>query len=320
MTVGANNDTSDTASVGTLSNAGTITVDTGASLTLSSGASDSNTRNHPRRERHARYQKSHHAQREKGALTLTGGTITGVGAGVTLNNTSTIQGSGAISELCHHQHRHHQGGRGAITMQIGITSAGDGAQLNKFSGTTLTGGIYNLHWHSAIRRQRHDPPASNAANITLNGAGRMIDFGNNNILAGFNNNASTGIFKLASGAALSTTGGSFTNAGAFTVSAGTTFTVGGSGFNFTQTGGATTVDGTLTSATPGTLAVNGGSLDGAGTLGYNVVDDSTLTPGDSAAKTGKLEPYRTPIRNNPAAHWTSRSTAPPPAPSTISSR
>jgi hypothetical protein len=64
--------------------------------------------------------------------------------------------------------------------------------------------------------------------------------------------------------------------------------VGGAGFNFTQSGGSTTVDGTLASSSPGTFALNGGSLDGAGTLGYNVVDDSTLTPGDSAAKTGKL--------------------------------
>jgi hypothetical protein len=65
--------------------------------------------------------------------------------------------------------------------------------------------------------------------------------------------------------------------------------VGGSTFNFTQSAGtATVVNGTLTSSTLGTLAVNGGSLDGTGTLGYNVVDASTLSPGDSATVTGKL--------------------------------
>jgi hypothetical protein len=74
----------------------------------------------------------------------------------------------------------------------------------------------------------------------------------------------------------------------FTVSAGTTFTVGGSSFNYTQTAGTTTVSGTLTSTTLGTLAVNGGSLFGGGTLGYNVVDDSVLSPGTSIAATGKL--------------------------------
>ena len=116
----------------------------------------------------------------------------------------------------------------------------------------------------------------------------MLDFGNNNILAGFNNNAAAGVFKLNSGASLTTTGGSFTNAGLFTVSAGTTFTVGGSSFNFTQTAGTTTVNGTLTSSTLGTLAVNGGSLFGGGTLGYNVVDAGILSPGNSVATTGKL--------------------------------
>jgi hypothetical protein len=74
----------------------------------------------------------------------------------------------------------------------------------------------------------------------------------------------------------------------FTVSAGTTFTVGGSSFNYTQTAGTTTVSGTLTSSTLGTLAVNGGSLFGGGTLGYNVVDDSVLSPGTSIAAAGRL--------------------------------
>jgi len=116
----------------------------------------------------------------------------------------------------------------------------------------------------------------------------MIDFGNNNILAGFRTNAATGVFTLAAGASLTTTAGNFTNAGLFTVSAGTTFTVGGASFNFTQTGGTSTVDGTLTSTSLGTLAVNGGSLFGGGTLSYNVVDAGILSPGDSVAKTGKL--------------------------------
>jgi hypothetical protein len=45
--------------------------------------------------------------------------------------------------------------------------------------------------------------------------------------------------------ALSTTGGSFTNAGTVTVSSGSTFTMGGSSYNYTQTAGTTTVNGTL---------------------------------------------------------------------------
>ena len=116
----------------------------------------------------------------------------------------------------------------------------------------------------------------------------MLNFGSTNLLAGFNNNLSGGVFKLASGASLLTTGGSFTNAGTFTISTGTTFTIGGSGFNYTQTAGSTTVAGTLTSTSLGTVNLDAGTLTGAGTIGDNLMDDSTLDPGTSAAKTGKL--------------------------------
>src|ERR1039458_10516068 len=43
MTIGAHNDTRDTASVGLLSNAGTVTVDKGATLKLTAAGADSNT-------------------------------------------------------------------------------------------------------------------------------------------------------------------------------------------------------------------------------------------------------------------------------------
>jgi hypothetical protein len=130
---------------------------------------------------------------------------------------------------------------------------------------------------------------TNAARINLFGSGaQMIDFGGNNILAGFANNAATGKFSLAGRASLTTSGGSFTNAGSFLIGKFSVFTVGGSSFNFTQTGGATTVDGTLTSTSAGTLNLNGGSLFGTGNLGYAVVDASAITPGDSSTKTGLL--------------------------------
>ena len=241
-----------------------------------------------------------------GALTLTNGAITGLTGGPTLLNNSTIQGSGTISNLGITNAGTLSANQAAAliilptaagldntgtikvsagdTMQIGTSAGG---ALTNFGSNTLTGGIYNLSGTLQFGASGTSI-TTNAANITLNGAGKMIDFGNNNILAGFNNNLSTGVFKLNSGASLTTTGGSFTNAGTFTVSTGTTFTVGGSSFNFTQSGGSTVVNGALTSTTLGTLAVNGGSLDGTGTLGYNVVDSSTLTPGDSATVTGKL--------------------------------
>ena len=304
VTIGANNDTSDKATVGFLANSGTVTVDTGASLTLSAATTDTNS---------GTIAVNGTLDINKattlsgaGTLTLTSGAITGLSAAPTFTNKSTIQGSGTISNLGITNAGALSANQAAPliilptaaglkntgtisvsagdTLQIGTSAGG---ALTNFANNTLTGGTYNLSGTMQFGASGTSI-ATNAANITLSGAGQMLDFGNNNILAGFNNNASTGVFRLASAASLTTTGGSFTNAGSFTVSTGTTFTVGGSSFNFTQTGGTAAVNGTLTSTSLGTVALNGGSLDGVGTLGYNVVDASVLAPGDSATATGKL--------------------------------
>jgi hypothetical protein len=242
-----------------------------------------------------------------GTITLTNGAITGLTGGPALTNATTIQGAGTISNLgitnsgslLANQSSpliilptaaglNNTGTLGVSTgdtMQIG-TSAG-GALLN-FSGTTLTGGTYNVGGTLQFGASGATL-ATNAATIALTGTGaKIINFGSTNILAGFKNNGATGSFTLAGGAALTTTAGTFTNAGLFTVSTGSTFTIGGSTFNYTQTGGTTTVDGTLTSSTVGTVSVNGGTLLGAGTVTDNVSDAGILSPGDSATKTGKL--------------------------------
>jgi hypothetical protein len=306
VTIGANNDTTDKASVATLTNAGTVTVGTGATLTLTKAGADSNTGTIA--VNGALDIKAAATLSGTGTITLTNGAITGLGAGPVLTNSTTIQGSGTISNLGLVNSKTLLANQAAPliilptaaglknngtlsvstgdTMQIG-TSAG-GALVN-FASNTLTGGTYNVSGTLQFGASG-TTLATNAANITLTGAGaQMIDFGSNNMLAGFNNNATAGVFKLAGGAALTTTGGSFTNAGLFTVSAGTSFTVGGSSFNFTQTAGTTTVDGTLASSTLGTVAVNGGSLFGGGTVNDNVVDAGILSPGDSVAKTGQLK-------------------------------
>jgi hypothetical protein len=306
VALGANNDTSDTASFGTLANSGTVTVGTGATLTLSGAGA--NTNPGTLQVSGVIDSKGSLTLSGTGTLTLTGGAVTATGAGDSLKTgtKNTIQGSGTISGFAVTNAGTLSANQSAPliflpgaagldntgTMQV---SAGDtmvigtsaGGALTNFSGATLTGGTYNL---SGVLQfgASGTTIATNAANITLNGAGEMLDFGSHNILAGFNDNAATGVFKLASGASLTTTGGSFTNAGAFTVSAGTTFTVGGSGTNFTQTAGSSTIDGTLTSTSLGTISVNSGSLSGEGTLGDNVIDAGALSPGDSAAKTGKL--------------------------------
>ena len=304
VTIGANNDTADTATVGYIANSGNITVGTGAALTLSTATTDTNTGTID--VNGTLDIKAATTLSGTGSLTLTNGAITGLSAGPTLTNGSTIQGSGTISNLgITNAGTLSANQAGALiilptaagldntgtikvsagdTMQIGTSAGG---ALTNFASNTLTGGTYTLSGTLQFGASG-TTIATNAANITLSGAGQMLDFGSNNILAGFNNNAAAGKFTLASAASLTTSGGSFTNAGVFSVGTGTTFTVGGSSFNFTQTAGSAVVNGTLTSTSLGTLSVNGGALDGTGTLGYNVVDASTLTPGDSASVTGKL--------------------------------
>jgi hypothetical protein len=222
------------------------------------------------------------------------------------NNGNTIEGSGTISalgiinnatgtilanqpaELFIQPNSNGFTNNGTVQVNAGSTLDITGGPFTNFnSGTgTLTGGTYNV---SGTLQFDNANIVTNAANITLTGASAQIVGNTNaNALAGFTNNSAAGIFRLASGASVTTVGGSFTNTGSFTVGSGSTFTVGGSSFNYTQTAGSTVVNGALTSTTLGTLAVNGGSLDGVGTLGYNVVDASTLTPGDSSTVTGKL--------------------------------
>ncbi|HUO29407.1 MAG TPA: hypothetical protein VMU80_09330 [Bryobacteraceae bacterium] len=305
FTVGANNNTSDTASLGLLSNAGTVTVDSGASLTLTQGGTDTNngaisvsgslTLDHTT------------GLSGSGIIMLNGGGITGAGPGQAVTNATTIEGAGTISNVGLTNRNAIMANQAAplvilpdsaglnnqgvltvaagSTMQIGTSAGG---ALTNLSGTTLSGGIYNvsgtLQFGSSIAAI-----ATNAAKISLNGTGaRMINFGGGNLLAGFNVNSAAGNFSLINGASLTTAGGSFLNAGTFSVASGSIFTVGGSSFNFTQTAGSTIVNGTLTSTSLGTLDVNGGTLSGAGTLGYNVVDAGTLDPGASATKTGRL--------------------------------
>jgi hypothetical protein len=240
--------------------------------------------------------------------------ITGSSPSFTFTNSSTIQGTGTISNmgivnsgtlLANHSKpliilpsSAGLNNTGTLsvgsrdTMQIGTSSGG---ALKNFSGNTLTGGTYLIGGtlqFGAIGTGM----VTNAANVTLTGAGsQIIDFGGGNILAHFATNAAAGTFTLAGtqSQSLTTSGGSFTNAGIFTVNTGSTFTVGGTSFNFTQTGGTSTIDGTLTNTSTGKLSVNGGSLFGGGTLGYAVTDAATITPGDSATKTGMLTVGRT---------------------------
>jgi hypothetical protein len=187
---------------------------------------------------------------------------------------------------------------GTLTIGAGDTFNVNG-NLTNFAGTTLTGGTYNV---TGAFQFNNANIVTNAANITLTGtSSKIVNQTATNALANFATNAAGGKLTLAGNQSLVTSGGNFSNAGTFTINKGSTFTVGGSGFNFTQSAGTTTVDGTLTAASAGSLSLNGGSLFGGGTLGYSVVDASAITPGDSATKTGTLTVSSTYAQNSTGA-------------------
>jgi fibronectin-binding autotransporter adhesin len=119
--------------------------------------------------------------------------------------------------------------------------------LTNLSGTTLTGGTYNVA--GALQfGARGTSLKTNAASIALTGAGsQIIDLSFGNILANFATNAASGIFALAGGRNF-TTAGNFTNNGTLTIGSGGKFDVNGSLTNFsgtTLTGGTYSVAGTL---------------------------------------------------------------------------
>jgi hypothetical protein len=82
--------------------------------------------------------------------------------------------------------------------------------------------------------------------------------------------------------------GNFSNAGAFTIGSGSTFTVGGTGTTFTQTAGSTLDDGTLALSGTGSLTLSGGSLLGTGRITGAVKSSATVSPGNSTTSTGIL--------------------------------
>jgi hypothetical protein len=320
VTIGANNDTADVANIGTLSNSAPLTVGAGATMNLTSGGVDTNTSTISLNGSSLKLSgTSVTLSGTGGVLSLSNSAsnlITTSGTGLTLTNAETIEGSGTISNL---GVTNNTAGtllanqttpliflpgstgltnNGTITVNTGDTmriGTSAGGALKNFSGTTLTGGTYNISGTLQFGASG-TKIVTNAASITLAGTGsRIIDFSNNNVLANFSTNASTGKFTLAGNQSLTTTGGSFTSAGILTVSKGSTLTIGGSSFLFTQTGGTSTIDGTLTStsSTAPTFNLNGGSLFGGGLVNYSLVDKASITPGDSAIKTGVLTVQQT---------------------------
>lgn len=140
------------------------------------------------------------------------------------------------------------------TLVVGSGSKFDvNGNLSNFSGTTLTGGTYNV---TGTLQFNGANIVTNAANITLTGTtSQIIDQSSNNALANFATNATTGKFTINSGRNF-TTAGNFTNNGTLTVgSSNSKFDVNG---NLTNFSGTTLSSGTY--SVTGTLQFNGANI------------------------------------------------------------
>lgn len=266
--IGDNGDTTDVASVGLLVNSAPITVDTGATLNLTTAGTDTNTSTIALNGGTLKLSKSVTLTGAHGIVDLTGAAITGGAANIGLTNGQTIEGSGTISNVKIVNSTSGvllanaaapliilptAGGlnnEGTISVSTGSTmeiGTSAGGALTNFSGTTLTGGTYNISGTLQFGASGTSL-VTNDANITLTGAGsQIIDFGNNNILANFATNDAGATFALGAGRSF-TTGGNFTNNGTLTVGSGDTFTVNGNLTNFasgTLTGGIYNLTGIL---------------------------------------------------------------------------
>ena len=173
---------------------------------------------------------------------------------------------------------------GSLTVGTGSKFDVNG-NLTNFSGSTLTGGTYNV---SGTLQFNNANIVTNAANITLTGTtSQIINQTAGNGLANFATNAAAGSFALAGNRSF-TTAGNFGNAGTVKVSKGSTLTV-ASTHNYTQTAGTTTDDGTMAVSSGGAFAFNGGSVFGnGGTFTGNVTSGGAFNIGDAVKTAGKL--------------------------------
>jgi fibronectin-binding autotransporter adhesin len=166
-----------------------------------------------------------------------------------LTNLNTIGASGGFTI---------EGGRNFTTVgnftNDGTLGVGGGStfavtgNLTNFSGTTLTGGTYNV---TGTLKFPGANIVTNDANITLNGASSAIinSTTSANGLANLATNGTGSSFTIEGGRNF-TTAGNFTNNGALTVGAGSTFDVKGSlnSGSTTLTGGPYNVSGILEAA------------------------------------------------------------------------
>jgi hypothetical protein len=148
----------------------------------------------------------------------------------------------------------------------------ENASLAQVSGNTLTGGTWNAIGGATLEFPAATNIASNAANVTLSGAGAAI-YGLSGLAA------NSGSFSLTGGASF-TAAADFNNSGTLTVGVGSTLHVSG---NFTQTPGATLneqIGGTPGSGRFGRIAV-AGTASLAGDIAIDLASGFTPSVGQS---------------------------------------
>ncbi|KPF54527.1 hypothetical protein D621_09240, partial [beta proteobacterium AAP51] len=159
---------------------------------------------------------------------------------------------------------------GTVNVNAGTLTLTGG--LSNFSGTTLTGGRFNVTGPGTFSFSGANV-VTNAASITLDGAGSQFLNATNsaNGLANFATNAATGSFTLRNGRNF-TSAGAFTNAGDLTVGTGSTFTGGGASFSNLATGELLLQGGTQA----GAALANAGLVEGFGTVAAALTNSGTL--------------------------------------------
>lgn len=144
-------------------------------------------------------------------------------------------------------------------------SDASGGGLTNFSGTTLTGGAYNVSGTLEVDSlgSSGGEIETNAATIILNGTGAsIVDAAGLNALSDLKADSAAGTFSVKGANSLDDSATVFDNAGTLTVGTGSGITFTSPTATFTQTGGTTTVDGTLTAQ--GGITFSGGSVFGNG--------------------------------------------------------
>ncbi len=136
---------------------------------------------------------------------------------------------------------------GVSVTNTGTFLASNGATLTvpsgvtNFSGSTLSGGTWQVYANSTLRVIEPSSVVTNAGSILLDGIGANFyrDSGTTSALTGLAANTAAGSLIVQNGATLTTTAG-FSNAGALTLGSSSTFIPTGT---FTQTGGSTSLQG-----------------------------------------------------------------------------